>query len=441
MAFRRTAQRNPQPRNQNSVAVARTSLELLAPVVQQQYINALAVNGYDCLFYSVLQHGRRCSCTFAIDAAPPNDGVAPIFDDKGNGSIEFISSMLGNSTFSIDRYGKRKNLPESKTTKDATISYEDSKNRIDVIDNLKDTDLVNDRARQILPKTKKLANSNFPEDVVLIEGAEIEVNDDVGSGQNSSAACGVCFGTGYIGGFAIHKGFKNDLDASWNAVSMQGFTITKVTHPYVFESVDNTGFIEWTVTLPKGAFAVEAIRVFNSRIPLWSGFGLDIKNAEFSTYEQLNYVSLLRFCNGLPATIRLSIDNYPDVFTMTHISLQLLMSDIPTYFDYPHLSKTSDTSVLDAVDQIQLNVTPEVPLVKPYDVVYDRVFNKLWRVTSVEDFVDRLQNQHGTSCNARLIQENEALYQLMPRQNERSTRRYAKIFPKNGNPVRNFSQK
>jgi hypothetical protein len=125
----------------------------------------------------------------------------------------------------------------------------------------------------------------------------------------------------------------------------------------------------------------------------------------------------------------------------THLSMQIMLSAMPTYIDYPHLSKTSDPTVLDAIDAVQLNVAPEVPIVKPFDLLFDRVFNKLWRVTTVDVMTDRILNQHGTSCNARVVQEFESLWQIIPRKNERSSMRYYKQIPANVNQKSGYSQR
>jgi hypothetical protein len=435
MAFKRIDYKNQQPRNNNSVTVAQTSLQLLAPVFQKQYQNAMAVNGYPCVFYSVLQAGRRCSCSFNLNKQPDADGITPIFDEQGDANLEFISSMLGGSSFSIDRYATRRNLSE-KQVKDATqIDHEDINRTSKIgerrIDTSRDTELDSPKTRDVLSKQREVDRSNFPNDDVFIEDPSSV--EDVLSGQGSAVACGICFGTGFIGGFSIHKGFKADLDTTWEPSTSRGFTVSKVNLPHAYESVDSEGYLEWTVVLPRGAINIEVIKVFNNRTPLWSGFTLEIKNDEFPTFEQINYLSLLKFCNGRPATVRLSVSALLDVFVMTHVTFQIMMSSIPTFIDYPHLNKTSDTTVLDAIDQVQLNVAPEVPLIKPYDLIFDRVFNKLWRITTVDDFIDRIQNEHGHNCNARVVQEFETLWQILPRRNERSSRRYYKPFSLNGN--------
>jgi hypothetical protein len=102
----------PKPANRGAVQTARSAVDILARAQQEKTINALAVEGYPCQYYSYKKLGTVCTCSTGVGPAitPTSLPTAPgvhVLDTDGNASPNHIRAMLQGSTISINRYGTR----------------------------------------------------------------------------------------------------------------------------------------------------------------------------------------------------------------------------------------------------------------------------------------------------------------------------------------------
>jgi hypothetical protein len=435
MGFQHNSRKNPTPKNNESVEVARTSLQYLAPVIQKQYMNALAVNGFESIFYSRMTSGRRCTCTYAhpsVDDPSLAQQGNKFFTESGAATPEGLQTMLQDSDFQILDYRSRRQATDlKKPTKVISVNHEGKVSRGEFKHS---GNLDDDEATYVDTNEDTSPFDN------LDGGLETELNlgDEVIGPDGSITtgnSCGICYGTGYVGGFSMFRGVKITLDATTPVFNAKGFLVRSDLFPNAFESHDSAeAWVEFTTILPRSTVSVESIKLVDKNKALWSGFALEISNTLDPTWRRVAQSNLAYYCNGKPSKIRVHTIDTQAPFKFTHVEIQLLLSSDPTYIDFPHLSKTSDQSVLESIDSVSLNFTPEIPLVQAYDVVYDRVFNKLWRITSAEETIDRIQNVHGHGANARLIQAHEVLNLLMPRPDAPSARRGVKLHSANAGP-------
>ena len=62
---------------------------------------------------------------------------------------------------------------------------------------------------------------------------------------------------------------------------------------------------------------------------------------------------------------------------------------------------------------MQLYLSPLIYQAGPYDIIYDTIQKKYWRITTDTDFKDRLRNIQGWDVQARLVQQYE-IYSWLP---------------------------
>lgn len=385
-----SSNRTLHARNTKAVPVAQKRLDQVADLAQEQYNNALSVDGYDALVYGRLTTGRRCTCSTVF-----NHATEQILDEKGNATEEHIQSLLTGSEFSIEDYattgnttsnpnfsptmGMRVITPKSSVEKKApykpTISEDDPFG----------TDL----------------NS-----VQTIDDAFAEVN----LGSVSANKCSLCYGSGFVGGYSLHNGNRFVLDSTYELKECRGYAIMQEQYPNLFDQADSLGEVRFTVTLPIGILSVDRIQVWNNNVAV-KGAVVRI-GTSLANLIPLDDATLLTFATGTPCFIVVS-----EADKFSHLELQFNLSSIHTYIEYPRLTKTGDLSVLEAIDSVQVVVSPLVLNVQPWDIIVDNVFKKSWRVTSSNWFNDRKMNIHGWDCQARLVQPYEVFVNMAGRFN------------------------
>lgn len=424
--FQGSYPKNLQPKNNNSVDVARTTLQQLAPVIQKQYENASAVNGYSSIFYSFLKSGRRCTCRSKNAHGVGSSPAANIeLDDKGRASPEVLQSLLQESDTSIMEYGARYNVTEKQTTSKVNVS---------------DVGLVSTN-RRVDARQGRTAEDPSAETIIEDDsdtfgfGAEAvdemldeDGFDDMIESNVSANSCGICFGSGFINGFEMMNGTKIVLEPKYTKMVLNGFVTDVSKFPYSLLLAGTKGSVVFTLTLPRLVERLETIKVVNRTKPLYGAYTLEIKTVADITWTKLDYKSILNFCTGAPIQIRLTVPQAIfKTFEFTHIDLQLLVSSTPLYMDFPHLNKSSDQAKVLGIEDVQLNLPPRIVSAKPYDLIYDKVTNNLWRIQTADDFIDRIQNQHGIGVSARLVQPYEIYRLVAPQRNLLSVRRTTRL--------------
>jgi len=355
-------------RNTQTVDAALATLAAITPIAQQQYDNALKINGIPTVVYTRLTSGVRCTCSDSHDASKS----APIFDEDGNATQDHIQSILTGTKVSIKRYGTR-------TSKDPAGS-----------------DTLIDGAHISFDKHVLTTRLDDPVGETVV--GDDEFIDEVGLGAGFAGRCGVCFGTGWVGGFTPQHANRQVIDSTYPTTKYNA-TLNQDVYPHTMEIFEG-GYLEFSLILIKGAHSVECIRLFDNDVEIPSTqWSLTVDGG--SGWQPLTFDTLLNYCTGSPVKVRLTF-----VGTLTHLEIQLALSKLPNV-EYPRLNATADRSVLEGIDPVSLNVGPTVPKVSADDVMVDTVYGKLWLVTASNWFNDARLNQHGYDVSARLIQTPE----------------------------------
>ena len=211
------------PRNRGSVKIARSGIDAVLPAAQEQYANAIAVNGHPCLLYRRMSSGIPCTCISNQDLdenSTPTDGPG-LGEEPGNipvpganNELAIASAELG-SHFSVNRYGSRDRLETSNVINPRNSLNHTNKNFV-LDDEFLDKALIGD------------------EDVLLNgEGGEGAGSDaglfggilDISEGLIGNKPCGVCFGTGYVGGYQLANSYRKVYDTQSSNITTQGVSI------------------------------------------------------------------------------------------------------------------------------------------------------------------------------------------------------------------------
>lgn len=375
-------------RNSKSVAIAQQKIQQVADMAQEQYVNALAVNGYDALIYNRLTSGRRCTCSTVF-----NHAATQVLDSNGHATEAHIQSLLTGAEFSIEDYGVQVNPKPSATG-------------IQMIKSLSPEDYP---VESIYGRHKVSPEMSDPLATDVVETQNLEdAFAEVNLGAVTAQKCALCYGSTYVGGYSLHNGNRFVLDATYPTCELMGYTVANETYPNLLKRTDNSGYIAFIVTLPVGVVSVDRIKVWNNSTEL-NSYALRI-GTNLTNLTTLDTGTILEYATGTPCLIVVS-----EVDDFSHVELQFNMSTVPTYIEYPRLSKTGDLSVLEAIDSVQIIVSPLVPSVQPWDIIVDNVFKKSWRVTSSNWFNDRNLNVHGWDVQARLVQSYEVFTGLSGR--------------------------
>lgn len=388
-------------KNSRLVDVAKSNIQAVIPIAQQLYDNALQVNGYEILVYNEMKTGRQCSCSRSVDIGPS----APLLDEKGNATQEHIAELLEGSSFKIKRYASRDGAFDGSTIE-------------------KQHNILGDTTSHIQDDVST-GTSTLVDDHMNMSEFETPLS------SFDNGMCGVCFGTGYVGGFNILGGQRHIIEPDYGVDALSFVEVVKSELPYKWRfngealnfSLTNTndwGFIEWTMTLPYGLDSLDALRVFDNFISLKTPKKLYWYNTLSTNWEPLlsetKYVDQIKYTILADKGKRVKFRLYmPGGTEVTHIEFQYRLSSSNFFAEYPRLTETGDMSLMESMDAVQLVVSPLVIDLKPRDIIVDTVFGKYWKVTNSNYFNDVKRNVLGWDVNARLIQPNEVFRQLPTR--------------------------
>lgn len=383
MGFNFLSNRRLHDKNTKAVPIAIDRIKTVAPIVQERYHNAFIVNGFPCLVYTKLETGIKCSCTIGREESP----IQPILDESGNAPENVLQSLLADSDFRVDDYGIKPN---------------NNKNPIKSI-------IIDSQNTE-----RKEYDPSHEIDNPLSTEVEADINDTFLSMQSdfrSTRRCGICYGSGYVGGYSLHNGNRFVLSTTTNNFELHGTTIDQTTHPHSFSRNTHDAYVEFTLTLPWGALSVDSIQVYNNVEKLKNPI-LTIKDIG-GEFKELTPAMIMTYTKGIPIVVRIS--NFEE---FTHLEIQFNMTKNPTYLEYPKFTKTGDLNVLDSTSAVQIIVSGLIYKIDAWDIIvdlHDRNRIRYWRVTDSTNFQDRNAAVYGWEVNARLIQPYEIFCNLPSR--------------------------
>lgn len=343
------------PPNVRASDYAAFAVEKLADVQQQKMMAAFRVQGIRSCIYNHHTSGEVCSCQKKLKKINTRLGK------DGKASVGMINQLLQGGKYDIAPYGK---------------SFDDF-----------DEPFIEDNPVNPIPDENGFVGTvdNF-----------LESFDDDGLGL-TDVFCPICFGTGFVGGYSLFRGFRKVITVE-NFEKMEG-EIRFETSPFsAFVTM-----ISAQVVLPKGAVSVDAFRLLNGKEQLNHCILLDGK--------EISYQYILACCDGKEHTISCCFEE-PTI--ITHLEIQLNLSEESSYIELPKLQKSGNRSILDSTDNFQIILSPDVPQIEPTDIIIESMWGKALMVQDKTWMNTRNRQMFGYEINVRVIQPAELFY-LLPK--------------------------
>lgn len=379
------------PANNRAVDVAKKALREITPIQQRRYDNAFQVNSYQALVYNRLDAGLPCSCQASgkvLGTLLGEDGKMP------EGKINEM--VTGGMMFKVKRYGAREPEREdlrvyrgdpAKTRDDTTQDGLDSENQLT-------PPLNNGKGNFDDPFASEIDQDTQTLDDQLIDFDSLP--QDV-----SDVSCGICFGSGYVGGFSVLGSWRQVLSTQWPELRLNpGATIEVTERPNFFRSL----WAEFDTILPCGFTALDSCRVWNNTRPVGTARMLiDGNTATYSILRQM--------CDGYMHKVRVEFDVSTD---WTHLELQVGLINSLAHIDFPNLAQSADVAKLDQTEDLTINTSSSVPTLGSRDVIIEHTFGKAFHVGACNGWNDAAGNQLGWTATVRVLQPNEIL-NILPR--------------------------
>lgn len=241
----------------------------------------------------------------------------------------------------------------------------------------------------------------------------LETSSGIELGGYTDIACPICFGTGWVGGYSLHNGFRLVKSV------MDGLEFNEGAYAD-FNTHDSPGVAEcstltFSTVLPP-AISVDAFRVFSGvRIIPAKLFVDDVQIT--AEYE------LLRYCDGREHDIEAT---FTEPVFFTHIEIQLNQSREWALFELPRVTRSGNQTVLDDTDPFSINVSPMIPYVAARSLIVESTYGKALLVRSTNSWNDRNRSILGWDCEVRVVQPAE-MWSLLPKRLAQSPTRPAMV--------------
>jgi len=374
------------PPNARAADVVEKAIKEVTAIQQNKTSNAFRVQGYKCVAYHHLLQGRKCSCQSA------GKQINGILGKDGKASQGDINQMLtGEMEFTITPYEQPNRLFPGNTTHTSPYSSSDPyQGNFSIGSNGEDGDFPFEVISDGIPDFE----DNGPTQPETI-------NDLVGDFDASvlgfsDVACPICFGNGFIGGYAPFSAHRTVLTVADVQLSSEGEI--NLTRRPLSATAKSFSVI---VKLPRGAIGLDVFKVWNMARPVAATFTLD-GNAVTSITDVLNS------CDGGPHLLQTQVNG-----EFTHLEIQFNLSTESVYFEFPRRNIGSDTSLLEQMDPFQIILSPNVPTIDSMDVIVESQLGKVLIVQSVNTWKTRQRAILGWEVQVRVIQPQE-LFRILP---------------------------
>lgn len=389
------------PANARTGDIARDTINALLPAQGRKAHEAFRVQGYDGVLYHCLHRGAACACKSKTKTAISR------LNHEGKADAALLSELMTGEKFGVVPYGADRPKLMAGNKSSTSLSIEDvpsifdnnvSRPKSSPFDVATTNALDNPVARTVVPEELETGPGVSLDDLfdsVNAEGAGLFGFSDV--------SCPICFGTGFIGGFSIHNGYRVVFSVSSPAIMFDEGAFLRLDEE--IPSAECSSVTVSNVTLPRYAVSVDALRV-------WAGSHLPNCRILVNGIRLNSEADLLGFCNGRSDNVvTVQFDN---VVQFTHLEIQLNQSNDSALIEFPRLQKSSVQSLLENTDPFSINVSPIIPRIDPKDVIVESTYGKALQVKSCNQWNDRTRTILGWDCEVRPVQSNE-LFNLLPR--------------------------
>lgn len=406
------------PNNARAVDVAKESVKRIAPVQARRYDAAFRVQGYNGILYTRLTQGTPCSCCNQVSAAANQVRL----DAEGRADAGTINSLLTGKEFGTAKPLGQVAATTIQAKKDmleiAPIGYQragikypdrtgepirgyemDSGNtRSYVASTASDHWSTDERSESAKTIVDSGVGPNGPvADSEEVEESLLSTSDHGGT----DSSCPICFGSGFVGGYSVFRGWRKVLVPNGPEASMiPGGSIDMMELPWTAD----VG-CEWEVVFPLGAVNVDSVRVLRDDATVF-GARIYVDGTQLTAEYQL-----ATFCDGYTHTVRVEL---PEGETFSHVELQINQSHETANFEFPRQSKNADMSFLERTDPFQLVFSPLIPLLKTQDIIVESVTGKVLQVKECTPWNDNRVNMLGWEANVRVTQPLE-IFAILPK--------------------------
>ncbi len=382
------------PANARAADVAEKAVREIIPVFQRRYYDAFRVQGVECIAYNRLNGGRKCSCQAS------QKQLNGILNEQGKASPGVLNRMLtGDMEFDVTPYGQNQGrvYPQARGANgvtspldEGTIYQPGNQNQgvFDIVTPDGNFPFADDQPSQYA------FGDNGPLDPQSID--DLIGDFDASTLGFSDVSCPICFGSGFVGGYAAFHSYRKVYTAT-DLFLING-TLDAVEKPWVARDVK--GFNQ-KILLPHGALAVDSFKVWN---------GLKIVPCQFlvDNVAVTSNAQLLQFCDGKYHLLTATFSG-----DFTHLEIQFTMSKESLYFEFPKRPLSADTSLLEQMEPFQIIMSPNIPHIDSQDIIVESKQGKVLVVQSVNPWRSTQRNILGPECQVRVIQPQE-IFRMLP---------------------------
>jgi hypothetical protein len=376
------------PANARASDVAEKAISEIIPVQQRRAYDAFRVQGIECLHYNHLTQGRKCLCQSA------QKQLNGILDETGKADVGTLNKMLtGNMSFNITPYDHNEDRVAPGSTARGETSPFAPVNKNQGVFDIKVFDEPD------FPLADQVDGPDFgdngPVDPIDID--QMVGDWDASTMGFSDVACPICFGTGFVGGFAPYHAHRQVFTVADVQLGLMS-EIDTLARPWTAQT--ETGFNVITV-LPAGALGADAFRVWNMAVPVNAQFTID--GTAITSVPQL-----LTYCDGKPHLIGATF-----VGKFSHFEIQFNLTTESVYFEFPRRPSSADTSLLEQMEPFQIIISPNCPTIASMDVIVESQLGKVLVVQNVNPWNSRQRNMLGWEVQVRVIQPMEK-FRILP---------------------------
>jgi len=382
------------PANNINADVAERAVSEIVPTFQRRYYNAFRIQGLECVAYNRLTQGRKCNCQAS------RKQLNGLLNEDGKASEGTINRMLtGDMSFDITPYGQNytANHPGQSGANGETSPHNSGTQFNPGNKNLGVFDIVT-------PDLEfPFADVNPDEEAFGDNGPSnpIDIDDLIGDFDTSvlgysDVACPICFGNGFVGGYAPFNSNRQVYTVADLALIDGDIDVTE--RPWVARDV--RGFNQ-KIILPRGALLVDAFKV-------WNGLKVVPVQYQVDTQTITSFPQLLGFCDGKPHLVTALFSG-----DFTHFEIQFTMTHEQLYFEFPKRPRSADTSLLEQMEPFQIIMSPNIPHIESMDVIVESQLGKVLVVQNTNPWVTRQRNILGPECQVRVIQPQE-IFRILP---------------------------
>ena len=385
MAVKSRSNSHIMPPNSRSVDVARQAIRDIVPVQQQKSLNAFRVNGYNGVLYTKLTSGKPCSCSSGEHL------IRSRLTQDGHASEGLIDELLMGSGFFDSRPYSFINPDNPSDTTPSNL-----KGDFESADNLAFSFGMTDNQHDIVGDFGVGSNGSIsnPNHLIDLNGTPDTTFDNAFYGVTDSP-CPVCFGSRFVGGFTPLGATRLVLPVQdWD---LNGAEILHTLKPWKAAACTATT----QITLPRGALAVDALKVYNGFNPI--PYTLTVDGASINTNT-----AILKYCDGKQHTLSLTTTQ-----EWTHMELQFATTAESIHYALPRLSRSGDLSFLERLEPFAMEVSCAAPQIGTSDVIVDTAHGKVFVVQTANPFYANNRNVLRWDVNVRPIQPRES-YRILP---------------------------